>query len=678
MPALTIADDRRISTYAPNVPNGTGVPGGIPARSDTAKFVYPEDPEFGAVEGNVVDCTAAIQAALLATNGTSVNVVKLGPGDFKVSSVALPKQGSNRNNYTLRGSKDSFGRPTTTLKVTGATGITGGNSVSNWTNIPWDVRSNIVGGTARASEFLEVASGTSFRVGEVVRVQVENQTGLVSPAWHVMGIARVASFQVWCVGKSGNVIQISPGLPFDISALSPVLIQPELTTSNTCPEFVGLEDLIVSGAGTTGIRLDGCRGFWLKNVWVNNYGQRAIHLEDNIQTEIRHSEIRAGETGGSGAAGLLINKGTQLLVEDNIFADVQSLLQVNAGSVGIAFAYNFYHKGFAAVNVTGCHQPFPSRNIWEYEVMPTFMLDNYWGNSWAHILHRTWVTATNDVSAPVASRTFCLSENRGARGGVTYGCVFFAPGYSVDTPYSAAGKPNMQDPHEDGTVTTSTTWHSIDPLTGNPKSWRATVVSSSGASGRIEIHTDDASDYAAHVSKALNAQASGIGDATFTNVTAGGRLWDITCAAGTVPAPGSSVTIVPGPSGFQERDLGVEQTANRKANFDYYENGIPSSQALGVGETLSPGYVRGSKPDWYGDNIWPPLDSASPPNELTSAYLAARLPSAYRFFNDSKNAPGAHDGGGFVEPDPDPEPELTWPTPRAGRSTRYPRSNLIP
>jgi hypothetical protein len=66
-------------------------------------------------------------------------------------------------------------------------------------------------------------------------------------------------------------------------------------------------------------------------------------------------------------------------------------------------------------------------------------------------------------------------------------------------------------------------------------------------------------------------------------------------------------------------------TIIRKGNYNYANNAIPASEALGS-DTLVDSYYLPSKPSWFGDRPWPPFNPSSP-----AAAVATNLPAGYRY-----------------------------------------------
>lgn len=81
------------------------------------------------------------------------------------------------------------------------------------------------------------------------------------------------------------------------------------------------------------------------------------------------------------------------------------------------------------------------------------------------------------------------------------------------------------------------------------------------------------------------------------------------------------------PSGWQEKDLDVELSANIKGNFKYGAGGSAGSQESTGGDTIPTSLFRSSKPTYFGNLTWPPYDPA------TGVTGDTRIPAGYRYIN---------------------------------------------
>lgn len=95
-------------------------------------------------------------------------------------------------------------------------------------------------------------------------------------------------------------------------------------------------------------------------------------------------------------------------------------------------------------------------------------------------------------------------------------------------------------------------------------------------------------------------------------------------ASSDLPAQGSSVTLLPCATGFQELDTQVLLDAEIVGNYNFIDDAIPAVEALPGGTTFPDSLCGDTKPSYYGALAWPPFTGTDPstadPNRLP-AYL---------------------------------------------------------
>ena len=115
-----------------------------------------------------------------------------------------------------------------------------------------------------------------------------------------------------------------------------------------------------------------------------------------------------------------------------------------------------------------------------------------------------------------------------------------------------------------------------------------------------------------------------------------------------------------GPGGFQELDMGVQATLVRKGNYNYFDKAIPAGESLGS-DTLPASLYLATKPAWFGNLAWPPINPISPGSpDATTIYQ--KIPAGYRFVNGTNPSGATAGGGGISAPTPTPAPTPA-PTP---------------
>jgi hypothetical protein len=531
------------------------------------------------------DDTPAVQDAI--TDCPEEHVVYLPAGTYKLTRPISTgyRAGSLFTGYksriTVRGDGDatvldSHGRWGSVLNI-------GGGDSYKW---DWP-DADILGSPAKGSTTLTLAS-TSFLdelpeggIGTLLQLTVLNDPKL--PVVSVSGFERLRKQKTRVVAKTDTTLTIFPALHFDLpAALSPKLSAAALQgeVGAQVAEFVGIEDLKIdmthavdpaepSKKATFGITLGQTYGTWLKNVTVVNTPNYLVSISDSVQCEIRHCYLSTRVGSGSNGAGILMGASSSCLVEDNVLEKIGPHVEVNSGSSGNVFAYNFAENNFAGVPGNGLmgqsydsnHAPHNSYNLWEGNVGSVFQSDGYFGSESEGTLYRNWFHGTCDTSEPSTDQFGrAVHLSRFSRNVSVVGNVLGRSGYSFT--YDNAG----------------------------------------GGAG-----------YGEHYAYLLG----------LPNIGNGGYN-------GNTAPPWADWGTSPGPGGFQELDLEVAATTIRKGNWNAKDAAIPESESLG-GSKLPDSLYRCGKPDWFGALAWPPFDPNSPPDTADGLTAYKRLPAGQRW-----------------------------------------------
>jgi chitodextrinase len=413
------------------VPGSTvGVPGGIPSNRTT--IIDVTKAPYNADNTGASDATAAIQTAINAA--TSGSVVYLPAGTYLVkSSIAISQ---SRNNFTVRGSGTN-----TVIQWTGATGAfisVGCASDYGWT---WPASGNsITAGTTQGSTNLTMADTSAFSAGQMVHIVCNNDGNL--PVVHVSGFAGLRRQKSRVMAKTATTLSIFPPLYFDTTGLAPKAFVAQLQTSG-----VGIEDMYVNAANSTSpyiFEFEQCVGCWIKNVHsfaANNYH---VFLYDSLQCEVRHCNLDTLNHVGSNGAGVLCNTSSGCLVEDNIIYKAFPIIEVNQGSSGNVFAYNFLYDSSSFGNegaaIDSNHGPHNCFNLYEGNSTPNLQSDGYFGSASHDVIFRNWL---NGITPGNTSPGWTLSLNRFTRYYSLVGNIIGAPGYTWAYDGTSCGNPNM-------------------------------------------------------------------------------------------------------------------------------------------------------------------------------------------------------------------------------------------
>ena len=415
-----------------------GVPGGIPTNRATTINVTAAP--FSADPTGSADASTAINNAIAAA-GPGV-IVYLPAGTYRLDSGLNLR---NKSNVTVRGA----GPTQTTLDAHS----TGGAAIFMGADTQWpDNYSSggaiITAGLTQGSTTLTVSDASLFAVGDVAILTEDNNASL--PVLHVSGYDRLRGQMTRVTAKNGVTLTIAPALYTTLaSARTPRAHQLLAKVSN-----VGLEDLGLNLANSTspfGIFVEQADRCWVKNVSITQMSNYGIYMLYGFESEIRHCDIRNRKTAGTNGAGILLERSTASLMEDNILVGAFPLLEVNFMSTGNVFAYNFCADstvfGMEGGALDTNHGPHNSFNLYEGNIAPNVQCDGYFGSASDDTLFRNWL---HGMSPGAPNRQPVLLQ-RFTRNYSVVGNILGQTGRTYPGIYSF-GLPNMGNGSSTGTA----------------------------------------------------------------------------------------------------------------------------------------------------------------------------------------------------------------------------------
>lgn len=591
-----------------------GVRGGIPSAAYTMfcniKVSIPGMPGLVAAgDGTTNDDGAFYWAWKLCPPGQYVYVP---PGSYVLTGIFTENQDDNR---CMRGA----GPDLTTILFQPTSGQPSpfkcGNTVyplpgrPQYSGSPAGVA--ITSGGNRGSSSVVVTDASRFVVGKMCRfdattanfwVWAMNQYRLSS------GNGPAMSSMAMVTGIAGSTVTFTPPLPIDLMSYSPVLNH---YSSN--PKFnVGIEDLtidLIGGDAGSAVEFNSMVDSWLRNVKVTGAHHHQLFWNHCLFCEIRHCTMTNCQGGGPSHEGIdFYGDCCWNLVEDNItfnggfpaiiFGDGAG------GCVGNVVSYNFGKDVNTATELMGadisfshgCHNMF---NLAEGNVGGMFQVDGYFGSASHFTLYRNWFHGKH---TGVTQAIKCLHINHFSIKSNIVGNVIGDSTWLLDgIPYKDAPYVNNYD-------------------NGN----------SNGAKAQISVG--------------------------FPYI--GGTSFDATYdkAAATPPTLPDYRDQNESINSFQFGiDYNVAATMIRHGNFHHGYSSGPEWDSGIADHSLPDSLLYSSKPAWFGNLAWPPIDPANPPMTANNATFATTNPAGYRFVNG-------------VDP--------TGPAPSASRqslSKRYPR-----
>ncbi len=618
----------RLIDWQPGV--NVGVIGGIPTSRATVDLIDVTQSPYNADNTGSTDTVTAIHAARdAAIADGSKKGIYLPAGTYRADSTIY--LGPSFNGKTMRGAGWS-----TIIDSRVNQGIIVGTGNSVYTPVTPEI---VASGVSKGSTTINVPGTSDWVIGEQLILQVENDDSIPvasTYAYDVFATQAPMRQMVRVVSKAGagngDDLTFFPPLHDNYSGL-----QVRLTSLiGTRTSGIGVEDLMVDSASYTGgpggafsgVFLQEAYGCWLKNVKTINQWNYSMGIGLCLNCEIRG--CWAGELGGSGSngAGLLFNA-WNTLVEDSIFIDAFPVIEVNAGSQGNVFAYN-YGNGMANTN----HSPHNRFNLHEGNAWNYMMSDGYFGSESDLTILRNYLWGGT------------VNLRRFVRRVSVVGCIFSetsSPTLGTD------GYPNIGNVSFSGTASLIGAdpwrdWQMTGTLTTRTSATQGIVTLDSGKlnydagtlhrfSGIYDIGGGKEAQFLADISAASHPAA------TFT--TTGETLPDV----GTVLKIGPGSFFVPFPEdtgSFQERDLDVAATTIDKGNW--YANGETYS-SLG-GDTVPNSLYLSAQPAFWTQTTgfagtWPPYDATDPAGASVND-----IPAGYRFTNNLEPGGGGGGGGG--------------------------------
>jgi len=364
--------------------DNVGVPGGIPHRTTIWKNIVTD---LGADRTGQVDAGPIIQGAV--NRCPAGKVVYMPAGTFKIATGVVIQ---NKSNITLRGA----GQGQTVWKIaTGAVPLLL-RGVEPWPP-PTDYRA-IIAGATKGSNTVTVGDTSGISVDSLILVMMR------LPSWgHRLGgfpdsqlsydSGMGGVFKVRSVTSS--TVTIDPRLPFDFSAMGPMLLPTHATTLMG----VGIESFTIDQSDVPrnvnfpSIQMGGAYGCWWSDIELKNNPGRTAIIGTSVRCEFRRLYGHQTFVGGPNHEGLdFTNNACWNLVEDNIFSPGTTPFFGDGGGhcMGNVVAYNYITRFQGGTwDVTFNHGPHNMLNLCEGNVFQnSFKDDGYFGSSSHNTLFR--------------------------------------------------------------------------------------------------------------------------------------------------------------------------------------------------------------------------------------------------------------------------------------------------
>lgn len=546
----------------------TGVIGGIPNRTTISATINST--------GDTTDRTAVINAAL--GSAGDGEVVLLGPGTFRtLGTINIP------SNVTLRLSDSSI------IDYRGAgSAINLGNGGQDW---PYSTDGDAVTSNApKGDTTVSLSGGTAnFASGTMVVFAQDNWDTNTDPEmieFKTDGSGGRWRRQVSMVSsKTANTITFFPPLYTALDTARSPQCKAISTGYMKANSMEGGTLDCTNSTGQVAVEMWQCFGSWVQGVRIIEAGNQGVYMLMCLNCEIRKVYVDGLQNAGSNGAGILFERSSACLVEDNIIDQAFPCIEVNFGSTGNVFAFNFCNgngdAGLMGAAIDSNHGPHNAFNLYEGNWASNLQSDGYYGSESNALVARNRLHGTNESGAGTSDIYFSR-------------CIDFC---RMAWQMNAVGN-----------------------VLGMNQSWWTTK-----AAYTIEYErTADSYGYEAPTIYRLGFPNIGNTDYIGTAQPSLGDFW------ADWPTP-------VGTDGYQERDLDVTTYLLRKGNYNYVDGAIPASESLGS-DTISNSYFRSSKPDYFGVLDWPAYSPDAPVMDLQTS--AEQIPSGYRFYNGDEPPSG--------------------------------------
>lgn len=613
----------RIKTWGP-VGTNVGVRGGIPTtRSNIINVTL--TPYFADKTG-ATDCTTAVTSAINAA--VANDIVYFPAGTYKTTNLLIDYN-QNRNNITLRGDGPGLpwinGGALTKIDARGFYGIGLG------TDPAYGTPTVITAGATQGSTSITVTSAAGFVANKNALIEATNDPSI--PVLKVYGQTGALSLSVQVTAVVGNVLTITPALPVALLSGSTIKQSPSNNISG-----IGIENMAVDGTIGAGMAF-GIYGqgnmldCWLLNVNVYGSTNYGTFWQYGAYLEARGCYIDGGGAGGTNHSGMLVNSVAAPLIEDNILIRSFPNLEVNFGTAGMVFAYNFLDGSTDNYGIDMNHGPTNNFNLYEGNITPIIGADGYFGGIRDDTIFRNWITGWNYVLGTQAAQV--VNFRRFSEELNLVGNIIGKSGVSTATDGVSLGLPNIGNNTSNGSADNRSAT-TPDLTVGVVNTWAGILTTRVDANHGTITSTGNGTALAAHRAASFSNQIGLNGVAVPMGTLVGDTFTvDVTGTGATpLPALSSAVALSPSQDGFQNIDTSVAATILRKVNFYYFSGNIPAGESISP-DTLDASYFRSSKPAYFANLAWPAFDTTT----LAPSYTA--IPAGYRFINNANPPSGS-------------------------------------
>lgn len=591
----------------------------------------------------------AIAAAITAAG--SGDVVYLPAGTYRMDSQI----NCSKSNFTVRGAGSlPISNPPTKIdlrRALGAAFVVYGSNDRNWA-APEGMEpvaqsgTQITAGMTLGGTSLTVGNSALFTAGQVIQLAISNQVdetyitaGSVLPySFYGFPTLRRPMHRIEAIPDSTH-LTISPPIRFTVDANLVTYAGYMQVKYNA----VGFEDFLLSGIHGPmlyGINLNNTDGCWIKNVAILESFNYPIQISDSVNWEVRGCYITGQNGTGTNCAGILVNHSCNGLSEDNAIAYVFPGYEVNFGSCGNVFGYDFVLSSIGGGLLY--HGPHPSHNYFEGSVLSAYHSDGYFGSASNGTVYRSWLYATNFLSNTYYVYYPMLNLNRFSRKDAVIGNILATADWPYGSQAYGFGYPSGGTPEGSPVQPTAGNyWEHFNNQVRLTTRTSDTVGEFTVMGGRTGTLPYPFTDVPMNAVKPSNTTYESW---SFTATTQSGNLMPFTNASPALPALNTDMVLYFGNGAFKNIDQDAFSQLDTPAgstyvtaNYEAWSSSlqIPSNQALG-GNTLADSFYGATKAalvargvKWPSSMTFPPFNPSSP-GDLTQTGWA-RIPAGYRF-----------------------------------------------
>jgi hypothetical protein len=385
----------------------------------------------------------------------------------------------------------------------------------------------------------------------------------------------------------------------------------------------GISNLKIDGNAASGqfmIRVTGTIGCWVKNITiVNTRHNHTISVTDSVNVEVRDNRITgAAEDLTPSHSGILFETVAAGLVENNKVMGIFPCIEINHGTSGSYFSFNFFRNSpKAMITNHGSHN---NHNLYEFNVSTNFQSDGYHGSASHETFHNNWFHGLNESGAD-----FTTSMKRFTRYHYLLGNILGVTGAGAGGGYDF-GTPNISNPTFIGTA---------QPSLGDW--WQQMNASGSTLAGYLLTRTGDNTGTlrltgtgTLYPGQTIQLDWPGSGGGFYATYISGTDYALTPWNNPPLPIEGTTFTSIwPTAEGFQEKDLDVEATTTKIKNYIVglggVGGGIPVDETSALDFPVSFAYT--SRPAWLpSEYSWPPFTYADGA-ALSSADITTVIPA---------------------------------------------------